>query len=79
MPNLKTYLSFDVKRVESSNIHKISFNSNKNQMGVQFKSGAVYVYYKVPQQIFLNLIHADSVGSLFSKTIRDNYEFDRVI
>lgn len=47
-------------------------------LDITFKTGQVYRYYGVPNDVFNNFINADSKGSFFSEKIRTNYRFELI-
>lgn len=48
--------------VSSSNILSIGYEPSSMTLEVEFKNGAVYQYYDVPQSIYEGLMAADSHG-----------------
>ncbi len=60
---------------ESSNIRKIAYNPVTLTLRVIFKSNDAYEYAKVPNQVAGELMASPSVGSVFSRLIRNHYEF----
>jgi len=64
--------------VKSSNIKSIGFDHASNILEIDFLSGGVYQYFKVPSQIYLSLMKAASKGSYFHNNIRGIYEYRRV-
>jgi hypothetical protein len=68
--------------VESSNIHSVLYHQDRNlskrHMRVRFLNGAEYMYYGVPQRIFVMLLNAPSHGKQFWKTIRNTYRYERL-
>lgn len=56
--------------VESSNIARIKYNRSSRELLVEFKDGAQYLYQNVPQDTFLFVITADSVGSTFNTLVK---------
>lgn len=55
-------------RVESTNLEEIGWEDGK--LVVLFKSGAVYEYTGVPEEVFQGLLMARSVGQYFNENIR---------
>lgn len=45
---------------------------------VEFRSGAVYRYFGVPEYVYIHLLNADSQGAYFNENIRDTYDHERV-
>ena len=65
-------------RVTSSNLKRVSYDSQSQEMLIQFQSGAVYQYWDVPSNISQGLMQADSPGKYFSRNIRNRYTYKRV-
>ena len=60
--------SISLLKVESSNIKGIGYRNNL--LYVAFNTNAVYSYEKVPQQIIVDFLKADSKGKYFYSFIR---------
>jgi hypothetical protein len=60
--------------VQSSNIAAIGHDPEKNQLVVQFKSGATHAYEGVSAEDHAALIGAESVGKHFHANIRNRFE-----
>lgn len=65
--------------VRSSNIRKVGYDFNKNELHVQFRNGSVYVYSEVPPQTHRDLIAADSVGGYLNNHIKDKFTYVKII
>ena len=44
---------------------------------LQFRNGAVYRYFLVPQQVYRGLMGAPSKGGYFNQNIRGRYPYQR--
>ncbi|MCK5611787.1 KTSC domain-containing protein [Candidatus Pacearchaeota archaeon] len=66
----------DWKKVKSSNIAKV--RCVDGDMEVQFTKGAVYRYKDVPEEVFDELLKAESVGKLFFAKIKGKFECEEV-
>jgi len=71
--------------VDSSNIHSFFYNPSNREMRVRFlpkeeydQGGAEYIYYNVPERIFIQLLNADSHGSKFWKLARTKFRYERL-
>ncbi|SHL96335.1 KTSC domain-containing protein [Hymenobacter psychrotolerans] len=60
-------------RVRSSNISSIGYEVNSQTLEVEFQSGSVYQYSRVPESIYEALMDARSHGAYFNDHVRDNY------
>jgi len=67
-----------LKAVESSNIEAAGFCKKKSVLRVKFKKGGLYDYSQVPENVFKDLIEAESVGRAFHATIRNEYPFQKI-
>lgn len=69
----------DRKYVSSSNILSIGYDSSNLILEVEFKSGAVYQYYDVPQSIYDGLMSADSHGKYLDSYVKKGgYSYSKV-
>ena len=65
--------------VKSSNIESIGYNENEKQLLVKFKNGKTFSYKYVTYPEYEALLNADSVGSHFSKFIKNTKAAQEVI
>jgi len=65
--------------VESSNINSIGYDLENEILEVKFNHGSVYQYFGVPENVYEELMNADSHGKYFSANIRNNYEYQKNI
>lgn len=68
----------DRQAVKSSNLKSVGYDQSTNILEIEFLSGGIYQYFKVPNQIYLALMKATSKGSYFHKNIKNAYEYNRV-
>ena len=66
------------ENVNSSNLASIGYNSENKTLEVEFKHGGIYQYLNVPEDIFNELMSAQSHGVYFSANIRNDYEFSKL-
>ncbi len=64
--------------VESSMIHAVGYDKEKQILEIVFNSGRTYQYFDVPPQVHQELLKADSKGQYFLAMIRDVYETRRI-
>ena len=64
--------------INSSNLQTAAYDPSRECLEIQFKSGAVYDYYAVPEEIFAELISAESAGRFFAAEIKDKFECERI-
>jgi len=65
------------KPIASSAISSVGYDPEASVLEVEFRSGAVYDYFKVPPKVYKALLKAPSKGSFVSRRIRDRYPFER--
>lgn len=59
--------------VYSSNIKAIGYHELESTLFVEFKNGKRYAYYNVPEEVYNNLLNANSVGSYYHQNIKGKY------
>ena len=64
--------------VISSNLCSVGYDRNALNLEIEFISGAVYRYFNVPENIYLELMNANSHGQYFHQNIRYVYQCERV-
>jgi hypothetical protein len=60
--------------VESSNIKAVGYCQPTRDLFVTFKDGNTYMHKEVPQDIYDNMIDADSVGSFYHANVKGKFE-----
>lgn len=63
--------------VDSSNIEAIGYDVDAQELHVRFLSGAVYIYYEVPQGVFDAFVSAPSKGSFLNRDIKNVFRFSK--
>ena len=59
--------------VSSSAISHIGYDKNTKQMKITFKGSGTYDYCGVPESVFEAFKNASSIGTHYSKYIKDKY------
>lgn len=62
--------------VSSSNLAAVGYENGV--LYIRFHSGGLYAYSHVPEQVYLDLMHASSLGSYFHTHIKDIYPYHKV-
>jgi len=66
-------------RVLSSMIRSVGYDRVESMLEIEFCSGSVYQYSNVPQEIYAELMSADSKGGYFEANIKQaGYDYQRV-
>ena len=61
----------------SSVISVIGYNKEQSQLKIVFVSGLVYIYYKVPEEMYEQMKASSSKGTYFNEHIKGNFLFTR--
>ena len=64
------------QEVDSSNIDAVGYDETTQTLEIEFRNG-VYQYEDVPEDVYEDLMGADSIGSFFHECIRDVYPCSR--
>lgn len=64
--------------VESSMIESFGFDSTTSILEIEFKNGAIWQYYDVPESVYYEMRTASSHGKFFLLNIRGHYSESRV-
>ena len=60
--------------VESSQIESVGFSNQFGLMDVRFKTGSIYRYENVTEELFNSFKQADSIGKFFGATFKNDVE-----
>jgi KTSC domain len=63
--------------VQSSLLSSIRYSIDAT-LELEFRSGAIYRYFGVPQAVFEGLIAAQSKGAYFNRTVRSRFPYHRL-
>ena len=63
----------------SENIETISYSYDSNVLLVRFTTTAEYRYYKVPVDVWSDVVSAQSIGRAFNKYVsRRDFSYERI-
>lgn len=65
-------------RVTSSNLSSVGYDGDAQLLEVEFHSGSVYQFRRVPETVHQRLMAAGSKGSFFNDHIKGRYGCSRV-
>lgn len=68
----------DKHYVQSSNVEAVGYEADEMALHVWFISGAHYVYRDVPEDLFHELLAADSVGSFLHRNVKATYDYEKI-
>jgi hypothetical protein len=66
----------DKQRTESSVIGAVG---HSRVLEVQFESGRVYQYFDVPEDVYNEMLNAESKGRYFNSHIRGRYNYQEIV
>ena len=66
------------QNVKSSNVRSIGYYEELKILEVEFMSNDVYQYLEVPENIFVEVMTAPSIGSAIHKILRGTFKFKKV-
>lgn len=66
------------KSVTSSNIASIGYDVDSQTLEIEFLNGGVYQYFEVPQQVYAEIMNADSHGQYLAHNIKGVYRYSKV-
>lgn len=64
--------------VESSMFTELGYDKTNQSLLVRYTNGVLYQYFEVPEYLWNDMQAADSMGSFFSKNIREEYRFEKL-
>lgn len=64
--------------VSSSSIAAIGYENESETLEIEFLKGGTYQYFDVPENIYKDLMNADSHGQYFAQNIKGAYRFSKI-
>jgi len=64
--------------VISRSVASVGYDRNTLTLEVEFTNGTVYQYFDVPEAVYHELIHADSVGTYLNLSIKNSYRYAKI-
>lgn len=68
----------EIKPKESSSVFSYAYDDEKSVLMVKFKSGDVYHYRGVPEELFKEMQKAESAGKYIHEHLKSQYNYDKV-
>jgi len=63
--------------VESSNVQSVAYHETSKTLCVRFHNGGLYTYDHVGQQVYVELVHADSVGKYLNHAVKGIFPYTK--
>ncbi len=74
----RTLAPIERQPVKSSHLKSVGYNEETEELEVEFQSGEVYRYLKVPPVVYEELLSAESKGKYFNSRIRGMYQVEKL-
>jgi hypothetical protein len=63
--------------VVSSLLQSIAYSTDST-LELEFRNGAIYHYFAVPEAVFEALVAAESKGVFFNRNVRNHFRYQRL-
>lgn len=67
----------DWTEVDSSNVQSVAYADKAHVLCVRFHNGGLYSYDNVDHDVYVDLVHAESVGKYLNQAVKGIYPFAR--
>ena len=64
--------------IQSSMITSIGYESSSSTLEIEFKGGAIWQYYDVPESVYYDMSNSGSHGKFFHANIKGQYSESQV-
>jgi hypothetical protein len=64
--------------VSSTIVASIGYDKASAMLEVEFVSGAVYQYFEVPAQVYLEVVSGESIGKAMTSAVIGRFRFARL-
>ena len=62
----------------STVIKRVQYFPEEENLQIEFVTGRIYVYKKVPKEEYASMMNAFAKGIYFNNHIKDKYQFEKV-
>lgn len=76
--SIRDAIAFPLLKPEGSVIKQFSYDPKTQTLTIEFDSGSVYEYFKVPASVKEDLDNAPSKGQYFNKFIKGKFKFEQL-
>lgn len=63
--------------VDSSNVQSVAFDEGTETLCVRFHNGGLYSYTTVDMEVYVDLVHAESVGVYLNQAVKGVYPYTK--
>ena len=71
----KEAVKLDWTVVGSSNVKAVAYHEGSKTLAVQFNNGGQYSYESVDMDVYVDLVHAESVGRYLNNHVKGGYTY----
>ena len=64
--------------IKSSHLKSVGYDEKKEELEVEFQTGEVYRYFRVPVVVYKELMSAESKGKFFNSRIKGMYQVEKL-
>ena len=64
--------------LQSTSLHAVTYQGQDAFLELEFRSGAIYRYLGVPEQVYQELLNAESKGRYFNQHIRNHFPYVQI-
>ncbi|MBD2446137.1 lysine--tRNA ligase [Nostoc sp. FACHB-152] len=76
--SIRDVIAFPLLKPEGSFIKEFRYDAKTQTLTIEFNSGGVYEYYKVPPEVKVGLENAPSDGQYFNKFIKGKFKYEQL-
>ena len=64
--------------LQSTSLNAATYQDQRGFLELEFRSGAIYRYIGVPEQVYQELLSAESKGRYFNQHIRNRFSYVKI-
>jgi len=64
--------------VKSRILRSVGYDATTKTLELEFQTGVVYHYLRVPPKVYADLMHSEEAGKYFSEKIRQKFQAKQV-
>ena len=65
-------------RVNSTSIHHVGYNPDMQRLLLDYEGGRLYEYFDVPDDLYVRLMNATSIGRFVNYAIKPHYHYKEI-
>ena len=60
---------------KSSRVNSVTFDEERSELTIEFTRGGKYMYYGVLEDVYIALLHAESIGKAINDLVKGKYSY----